>query len=719
MVLCIVVFLNFSTVGAQSLRKPTILFSAPCASDSFNSFQVNFRWDAPLVNSDNEFILELSDADGNFDSPVQLSSVSDRNTTLDFNFNFSFPTTIRGENYRIRVRSTSPALTSPISDAFPAYYIFVEQNLIINGFSGTEALCENGTVTLSVDNFPGEPAYRWFRNRNFTPIPGETGPTITVTDEGFYFVEVDYGEFCSSATASNEIEVIMSPPVGIAINGPANVELCPGFSYQLDANVDDNRLVYRWFRDGNLINTPGHVPSISVDPADPVGTYVLEVEQPGSCMETSAPVVITVPDFNLSISESSNAVLLPGETIDLIITTDAIDPDFEWFKDGVIIAGETSNTLSVSDPGIYRARVTEDDGCMIQKFSDEVNVELPQDFNIIITPNSTYTECDNTSITLGIDRIDAVTSDASVIDVTAQLLNRFTYQWLRESQSLAGETGNTLPIPDASFNGIYTLNASLGSFNVVSNDFDVKLRIDQAVTISSDTDISCDGASSISISSNVTDANFEYSWFRDDILIASETSPTLVTNLTGTYRLVVTAFGCSIFSNETVIRPLEESLLTVDASEIIVIQEGGLRIVTASGADGYRWFNEELIEISNGPSVTLSEEGEYFLRANIGNCEITRAFTVQFQESFAVPNVISPNSDGINDLWIIPNRYAFDPDVQITIFGPTGETVFQTVAYQNNWPESNLTFQANKPVFYYKIVRGRETVKQGTITLIR
>lgn len=719
LMLCSMLFLGLYATNAQSLRKPTPQFSAPCASAGFNSFFVNFKWDAPLVNSGNSFILELSDRTGDFSNPTQLSTVTDRNTILDFDFQFSFPTNTAGNNYRVRVRSTSPALTSPASDAFPAYFQNVTQSLILNSFAGTIEVCDGSSVTLSVDNFASEPSYRWYKNMNPTPIPGETGPTLEVTQQGFYFVEVDYGNFCSGSTASNEIEVILSSPQGIAINGAANVELCPGFSYQLTANIDDTGLIYRWLKDGNLINTPGYVPSVSVDTTDPAGTYTLEIETTsGGCVETSAPVIITVPDINVTISQPSNVLLLPSDTVTMEVTTTADSPAFAWFRDGSLLASETTNTLNVTSPGVYRARVTQGTGCAIEEFTNEVTVEFPQGFNITIAPESTYTECANISTALSITQIEAITS-TNRIDVTTQLLDRFSYQWLKESLPLSGETANTLPVPDVSMNGVYTLEASLGAFDVVSNNFDVKLRLDQTVNINSDGLVSCDGASNITITSDVTDASYSYAWFKDNTLLAAETTPILSTNLTGTYRLGVTAFGCTNFSNEIIINPFEESIVTVDASETIVIPEGSLRIVTAAGADNYTWFNEESIEISNSASVTLSEEGQYVLRANVGTCEVIKMFTVQYQDSFAVPNVISPNSDGINDLWVIPNRYAFNSEVEVFIYGPNGENILNTVAYQNNWPESNLSYSTSKPVFYYKIVRGREILKQGTITLIR
>lgn len=55
-----------------------------CASASFNDYWVQFTWNPPLVNSDNEFILELSDATGDFSSPVELARDGSKNVVFDF-----------------------------------------------------------------------------------------------------------------------------------------------------------------------------------------------------------------------------------------------------------------------------------------------------------------------------------------------------------------------------------------------------------------------------------------------------------------------------------------------------------------------------------------------------------------------------------------------------------------------------------------------------------
>ena len=72
-------------------------WSAACASGSFNDYWVNFTWSPPLVNSDNEFILELSDGTGNFNNAVELARDGSKNTNFDFHFQFTLPANTRGK----------------------------------------------------------------------------------------------------------------------------------------------------------------------------------------------------------------------------------------------------------------------------------------------------------------------------------------------------------------------------------------------------------------------------------------------------------------------------------------------------------------------------------------------------------------------------------------------------------------------------------------------
>jgi len=59
----------------------------------FNSYDVTIAWGG-TANSDNEFVLEISDANGDFTNPIELGRVGDQNSAnpKSFDLNFSIPT---------------------------------------------------------------------------------------------------------------------------------------------------------------------------------------------------------------------------------------------------------------------------------------------------------------------------------------------------------------------------------------------------------------------------------------------------------------------------------------------------------------------------------------------------------------------------------------------------------------------------------------------------
>jgi len=81
--------------------------------------------------------------------------------------------------------------------------------------------------------------------------------------------------------------------------------------------------------------------------------------------------------------------------------------------------------------------------------------------------------------------------------------------------------------------------------------------------------------------------------------------------------------------------------------------------------------------------------------------------------------VITPNGDGANDQWVIPNSYSNQSDITVTIYTDKGEELINETSYANNWPQSSMSFPQQNMVFYYTIKSPSETLKQGTITVIR
>ncbi len=133
--------------------------------------------------------------------------------------------------------------------------------------------------------------------------------------------------------------------------------------------------------------------------------------------------------------------------------------------------------------------------------------------------------------------------------------------------------------------------------------------------------------------------------------------------------------GCPLPSNEIVISPLDENLITLDPGNNVVFPEGGSRTVTASGGSSYRWLDSNNNEMGNSSSMTFTQEGSFVLIASVGNCQVIRNISVTYLDTFKVPNVITVNGDGVNDQWIIPNSYSNKSDVNVIIYNEKGEEV--------------------------------------------
>ncbi|AWX44507.1 hypothetical protein HME9304_01510 [Flagellimonas maritima] len=722
-----------NTVHAQGLNQPTTVWTAACASAGFNEYAVSFKWTPPLVDSNNEFILELSDSNGNFGSPRELSRVSDKNTTFNFDFLFSVPTDINGEGFKLRVRSTSPAKTSPATEAYPMYYIDFNSPLLIsqdgNGTippGGALEICGGGAVTLSPHNVPNADnhSYNWYRSGT---LLSEKSSEITVSSTGMYYVELDYGTVCSGSanTLSNTIEISNGSSQGIAIDGSKDVELCSGDPYVLQANITGAGLTYTWFKDGAIISGPtvnGDNYTVDSSVTGYEGSYEVEIDGSGVCRERSSSVTIrNKGGFEVTRQNVGDIVLLPSRTEILSVTTTADAPEYQWYKDGSPITDADESSITINDIGVYFARVTETaaSSCSATPIdSEKTTVVSPDSFEFVVDYASSYNSCQNTEVTLSLATINAISGSGVKTDVTTDLSSSFTYQWNKDGSAFDGETSKTITVSDFDENGTYSLNGSLNTFNASSNNLSVKLATGESVQITSNGTVLCEGADPIVFNSSESLGDEVFEWVKDGQVIDTTTEDFIATQV-GVYQLIINTNDCPIVSNEITVRAFDESLLALDKPNDIIIIEGETETVTASGAESYQWFDASNTLLGTQDFYNFEQEGEYLLVANFGNCTINRVVTVTFRDTFAIPNVITANGDGINDLWVLPNTYSRDQNVLVNIYNERGEEIFSQTNYENNWPQSTTMFNKPNAIFYYKITRGGQSLKQGTITVIK
>jgi gliding motility-associated-like protein len=81
------------------------------------------------------------------------------------------------------------------------------------------------------------------------------------------------------------------------------------------------------------------------------------------------------------------------------------------------------------------------------------------------------------------------------------------------------------------------------------------------------------------------------------------------------------------------------------------------------------------------------------------------------------PNVITPNSDGANDVFEIKN---LPEDTELIILNRWGNAVFSSTNYQNNWDGKNtLGIELVDGVYTYKFTTKTGISGHGFVHLVR
>ncbi len=572
-----------------------------------------------------------------------------------------------------------------------------------------EAVTPNGTIDV-LNNPNISYSLQWYKDD--VAIANENNASIVLDDSsqnGVYKLEVDILDF--GTIQSNEITVNLdlNTPLLITSNGL----LCENDpQVVINSNIVNSSYSYSWYKNGSLIET-NNQSSITVTTE---GSYMLTIDT-GNCTKDSNTLTIEESSISLETEMPLSNVLIPGDAYSLSVTSNALQPAYQWYKNETLIPNENTAEITINTAGVYKVIVTQTIGCILER-ELTFNITYPDDFTLVIQPDATYQECSSTQTTLSIKEFVAETENGP-IDLTNNPY-RYDLQWYKDGVSIAGATELTLAVSDYRDNGAYHLEIDIPDFGMVSsNTLDVFLAFINSVTISSE-GILCESNSEVLLTSNTTNPAYNYKWYSSDSDDILSTTPELVVTEEGSYFLIVSFEGCDITSNTETITTLDSSVVTLDYPTEIDLLENTSLTVTASGADSYTWyFNDEVV--SNSAEVEISAPGTYYLIALVGSCEVAKEILVTEIENkaVAIPNVVTLNGDGINDTWGLPNKYVGKENIEVIIYGPNGTVIFRDQNYMNTWPESSFEISPKQSVYYYTILEDNEITQKGSITIIK
>jgi len=121
----------------------------------------------------------------------------------------------------------------------------------------------------------------------------------------------------------------------------------------------------------------------------------------------------------------------------------------------------------------------------------------------------------------------------------------------------------------------------------------------------------------------------------------------------------------------------------------------------------------------SSPVASPEETTLYFITYTTAlGCEKTDSVTVRVFEE--LPNTITPDGDGTNDVWNIPNIEDY-PNVGVVIYNRWGNTIFESSGYDEPWDGTQDGKSLPTGSYYYIIdynVEGKENLN-GTVNIIR
>lgn len=349
-----------------------------CAGNSFNEFYASFSYiDFPAGTT---FVVELSDAAGNFTTPVattllQTVDVSATQKTIKY----AVPTNLVGsDTYSLRVKSSTGVTSTRFRNslgntAFPAYFKPYESSFFINGKTDTAMLCAGGSLTLSVSADTPSPInisnikYKWYKDDVL--IVGQSSKDIVINSTGKYYAEIDYGQCSDVNFSSNRVNVVSSSNgSNVTINSSLGNPFCASGTGTILTATSGNS--YAWKKDGVLIAGATN----RTYSTNESGVYSVEVDF-GGCKATGT-IDLKSNSFDASIDAEDGYKLSEGETVTVTINTDAADATYEWYLNDNLIPNETTRSYVVAVKGNYKAKVSLASGCVSSKeFTFRINGE--------------------------------------------------------------------------------------------------------------------------------------------------------------------------------------------------------------------------------------------------------------------------------------------------------------------------------------------------------
>lgn len=571
-------------------------------------------------------------------------------------------------------------------------------------------ICDGDTTELEGIGIGAGPVYgfEWSPGTGLssvtTPNPS-AHPPITTT-----YTLVVWSNGCPSYGDDVTVNVHTQP----TINGGPDREICLGDEIMLDGQAGgDSTATYTYFWTPNQDIEDQHAEDPTVSPVSTT-TYYVQATSNFGCKSPLDSVLVTLLPTPIA-NAGDNATICVGTEYQLngsysFTTTNSApvgDIFFVWTP------GSTLSSTSILDPvatpavsGFYYLQVYTG----VCSTMDSMLLSVIPNLGMQASADTTVA-CDGDSVQL------AVTS----------VIQGASYVW-SPSTGLSDATSAS-PIANPNVTTTYTVVGVVGGCTDTSA---VTISVLPAPTMGyfSSQDHGC---APHEMSFMQTTANaVAYAWnFGDGSPVSNVPQPTHVYTNPGTYNVTLTGMapgGCEASINTMTVTVSQPAVAEFHSTPNFPVQlslpNTHVDFINDS-KDGvsYNWnFGDGITSPEINPSHTFSTPGEYSVTLTVTNAEGCRVEVVHgpyiiLTPDLFIPNVFSPNGDGVNDIYLV--NYTGSQPYTCAIFDRWGTKMYASNNKVLGWNGKDANdADANDGVYYYVIKVGDKEYS-GNLTLVR
>jgi hypothetical protein len=454
------------------------------------------------------------------------------------------------------------------------------------------ALCAGSTAILVGVDQSGQQglAYQW--SFQGSPIAGAVSATLETGVPGSYTLEVVNPETgCTYEMAPVQVEVETVPTPSLSALGATT--FCEGGSVVLEAEGDAPE-AFLWTLNGVVLSEGDEATWTATES----GLYAVAAMSSSGCVSTASDgVAVTVDPLPTTpeVSTVGNPGFCVGGGVQLIAES-AGAFGYQWFADGLPLAGADQQQLFVEEEGSYTVLAISAEGC-VSATSEATVVEvypIPEAPAVVALGATSF--CAGGSVLL-----------------QAADLGEGGYQWTLDDQDIPGATDLEYTATAA---GPYALvyTSPLNCSSDPSEAIVLEVLPGPAGPV-----IFPEGPQSVCAGDVVelavdAVAGLSYQWLQDGTPMPGAESYAVQVGAAGSYTVaVVDADGCQAVST----LPVDVEVLELPDAPVI---EQVVDTLFASGDGPFQWlFNGESIPGATGPFHVVTENGTYAVVVTGGN----------------------------------------------------------------------------------------------------